>query len=358
MTSKRVMVGMSGGVDSAVAAYLLKEAGYEVIGITLRTWVSSDGEEGRCCEIDDAAAACARIGIRFHAFNCTSDFDAKVIKPFIDAYLNGTTPNPCILCNRYIKWEKLLYYADVHKADYIATGHYAHVEKLDNGRYTVRTAAHAKKDQSYMLYKLTQEQLSRTLMPLADLSKDEVRSIAVSAGLLVADKPDSQEICFVPDDDYAGFIMSECEESIPGEGDFTDEEGNVLGRHKGIIHYTIGQRKGLGLAMGHPVFVKSIDAANNRVVICDDESLFVHTVMCRDVNFMSIPGIEPGKKIRCAAKIRYHHTPQDASAYMQGDILVLEFDEPVRAAAAGQSAVMYDTNGCVIGGGIITGSQT
>ncbi len=348
---------MSGGVDSAVAACLLKEAGYDVIGTTLRTWVSSDGEEGRCCEIDDAAAACAKIGIKHYAFNCVSDFNDKVIKPFVDSYLRATTPNPCIECNRYVKWEKLMYYADVHKADHIATGHYARVEKLDNGRFSVRTAAHANKDQSYMLYKLTQEQLSRTLMPLADLGKDEVRAIAASAGIPVADKPDSQEICFVPDDDYAGFIMSERAGSIPGEGDFTDEDGNVIGRHKGIIHYTIGQRKGLGLAMGHPVFVKSIDAATNTVVISDDASLYVHIVKCGDVNFMSIPGIAPGEKIRCAAKIRYHHTPQDATAYMKDDELFVEFDEPVRAAAAGQSAVMYDDMGYVIGGGIITGSQ-
>ena len=202
----KVVVGMSGGVDSAVAALLLKEAGYDVIGVTLRTWVSSDGGEGRCCEIDDARSAARTIGIPYHVFNCVSDFETKVIKPFTEDYLNGLTPNPCVICNREIKWERLLYHADVLGADYVATGHYAYVARLDNGRYTVRKALHGEKDQTYMLYRLTQEQLARTLMPLGDYSKQEVRDIAERAGLTVASKPDSQEICCVTDGDYADFL--------------------------------------------------------------------------------------------------------------------------------------------------------
>lgn len=347
---KKVAVGMSGGVDSAVAAYLLKQDGFDVIGISLRTWVSQTGEEGRCCEIDDARAACAKIGIPFHTFNVADDFTRRVTEPFTKEYLKGRTPNPCIVCNRYVKWARLLYYADLLGADYIATGHYAGVVKLPNGRYTVRTAKHAAKDQTYMIYALTQEQLSRTLMPLREYSKDEVRAIAQECGLDVANKPDSQEICFVPDDDYAGYIEKNCD-NLPGEGDFVDSDGKVLGRHKGIIHYTIGQRKGLGIAFGVPMYVKKIDVTGNKVVLAKDEDLYGKTVTCSDVNFMSVEGIDDS--LRCRAKIRYHHTPQEATATYEDGKLILRFDEPVRAAAPGQSAVMYDEEGFVIGGGVI-----
>ncbi len=345
---------MSGGVDSAVAAYLLKEEGYDVTGVTLRTWESADGQEGRCCEIDDAAAAARKIGIPYHAFNCMSVFDEKVIKPFVRSYIEGTTPNPCIVCNRYVKWEQMLYHADVMGCDAISTGHYAGIVRLDNGRYTVRRARHAQKDQTYMLYALTQEQLSRTLMPLGDLTKDEVRSIAAGIGLPVADKPDSQEICFVPDDDYAQFICSRHTGYLPPEGDFVDEDGNVLGRHKGIIRYTVGQRKGLGIALGRPAFVKRIDPVKNEVVLADDADLYTRCVTCTDVNLMGISHIDEDEGIRCKAKIRYHHEAADAVAKLSGDKLTLTFDEPVRAPAPGQSAVMYDNVGNILGGGVIT----
>ena len=296
------------------------------------------------------------IGIPYYVENCVADFNEKVIKKFIDDYIAGMTPNPCVECNRYIKWDKMLGLADLMQAQYVATGHYAHVMKLDNGRYTVKTADHAEKDQTYMLYRLTQEQLSRTIMPLGGLSKDEVRALAVKAGLLVAQKPDSQEICFVTDGKYSEYIEDNSEKEIPGEGNFVDEDGNILGKHKGIIHYTIGQRKGLGIAMGHPVFVKEINAERNEVVLSLEDALFKNEVICNRLNFLSIEGIAPGEEVRVRAKIRYHHKPQAATLSMiDEDRLRIVFDEPVRAVTPGQSAVFYDDNDCVVGGGVICG---
>lgn len=350
--TKRVVVGLSGGVDSAVAACILKQKGYDVIGLTLRTWESDAGKMSRCCDIDDARAVAAKLGIPYHVVNCAYDFKEKVIAPFVNDYISGITPNPCVVCNRVLKWERMMYMAKVLSADLVATGHYANVVKLDNGRYTLKQAD-ASKDQTYMLYALSQEQLLHTLMPLGGMTKDEVRAVAKDAGIPVAEKADSQEICFVADDDYAAYIAENHEGELPGEGDFVDESGRVLGRHKGIINYTVGQRKGLGIAMGHPVFVKKIDAAKNEVILSDDEALYTDTVRCRNVNFMSICGIKEGERIRCLARIRYHHLPQEAEALMEGDTLVIRFASPVRAAAPGQSAVMYDETGCIIGGGVI-----
>jgi len=350
----KVIVGMSGGVDSAVAAYLLKLAGHEVSGVTLRVWMSKDGKDSRCCEIDDAKKVSHMIGIPYYVENCVAEFNEKVIKRFINDYISGMTPNPCVECNRYIKWNKMIETADMMQAEYVATGHYAHVIKLDNGRYTVKTADHAEKDQTYMLYRLTQEQLKRTIMPLGGLSKDEVRSIAGKAGLLVAKKPDSQEICFVTDGKYAEYIEYNSEEEVPGEGNFVDEDGNILGKHKGIIHYTIGQRKGLGIAMGHPVFVKEINAEKNEVVLSLEDALFKKEVICNRLNFLSIDGLAPGEELRVRAKIRYHHKPQAAKISMvDEDRLKICFDEPVRAVTPGQSAVFYDDDDCVVGGGVI-----
>lgn len=350
----RVIVGLSGGVDSAVAAYLLKEEGYDVTGATLRTWKDEYGAFSRCCEIDDAKQIAANIGIPYHVADCSGDFSLLVTKPFMESYVSGLTPNPCVVCNRVLKWAKMLEVAKKFGADYVATGHYASVVKLDNGRYTVRMAENAAKDQTYMLYNLTQQQLACTLMPLGDMSKDEVRSIAASANIPVADKPDSQEICFVPDDDYAGYINENYNGYIPGEGDFVDEDGNVLGRHNGIIHYTVGQRKGLGLPLGYPIYVKRIDAIRNEVILAKDEALYSNTVMCRDINYMGIERLCKGDAVRCRAKIRYRHAPADTVAELIEDGTVrLTFDEPVRAAAPGQAAVMYDDNGCVMAGGTI-----
>ena len=350
----KVIVGMSGGVDSAVTAYLLKMAGYDVIGVTLRTWLTSEGKDSRCCEIDDAQKVAWKLGIPYYVTDSRCEFDDLVIKPFIDSYINGMTPNPCVECNRYIKWEKMLATADTYGAEYIATGHYASVVKLDNGRYTVKQAEHIAKDQTYMVYKLTQEQLSRTLMPLGKLSKDEVRDIAIKAGLPVADKPDSQEICFVPDGHYSEYIEENFDGPLPEEGNFVDEDGNVLGTHKGIIHYTVGQRKGLGIAMGHPVFIKSINAETNEIVLSSNESLFTDKIICSGVNFMSIETPVAGETVRARVKIRYHHDPVPADVVMLEDGRVeITFDEKVRAATPGQSAVFYDDDSCVMGGGII-----
>ncbi len=352
---EKVLVGMSGGVDSAVAAYLLKKDGYDVIGVTLRTWAGDEGQESRCCEIDDAREAAEKIGIPYHTFNCVSVFSEKVIKPFMDDYIHGLTPNPCIGCNRYVKWEWMLYYAKVLGADLVATGHYASVVRLGNGRYTVRKALHAEKDQTYMLYRLTQEQLAATLMPLGKMSKSEVRKIAGEAGLSVASKPDSQEICFVPDGDYAGYIEKNHPGPIPGKGFFTDGKGMVLGTHEGIIRYTVGQRKGLGLALGYPAYVKRIDAEKNEVVIGAESDIRCRAVICRDVCLMGTESLPEGEKIPCRAKVRYHHPAQTAWIESSGpDRVTVSFDEPLRSAAPGQSAVFYDTEDCVIGGGIIS----
>ena len=353
---EKIVVGMSGGVDSAVAAHLLKEAGFEVIGVTLRTWQSDDDSESLCCDIDDARSVAFKLGIDYYPVNCTSDFQKYVVDPFAREYLQGMTPNPCIECNRYVKWDKLLYYAKVVGAKYIATGHYATVVKLDNGRYTVRRASHSEKDQTYMLYKLTQEQLAATMMPLGGLSKSEVRKIAEDAGLPVASKPDSQEVCFVTDGSYADYIARTAGPGRPGEGNFVDTDGNVLGRHKGIFHYTIGQRKGLGLPLGYPAYVKEIRTDSNEVVISDEKSLYHRELLCRDINWMGIPGLNKGETIRAAVKIRYRHPGQSAVIELADNEMVrVSFDEPVRAATPGQSAVFYDDEERVIGGGIISG---
>ena len=349
----KVIVGMSGGVDSAVAAYLLQQEGHEVIGMTLRTWESSDGKENRCCEIDDARQVARKLGIPYHVQNCLSDFTKEVTEPFVRDYRCGLTPNPCVICNRNVKWERMLQMAKILQADRVATGHYATLLKLENGRYTVKKSACTGKDQTYMLYRLTQEQLQATLMPLGNLQKDEVRRIADEAKLPVAAKKDSQEICFVPDGSYADYII-EHTGMIPQEGPFVDEEGNVLGTHKGIIFYTVGQRKGLGLALGYPAYVKRIRVKKNEVVIAKEESLYSTVIFCRDMNYLSICGLNRGESLSCKVKIRYHHEAQDA--YVEGiaqDKVRIEFQDPVRAAAPGQSAVLYDENDCVIGGGII-----
>ena len=350
----KVIVGMSGGVDSAVAAYLLKQQGYEVIGVTLRVWGSDEDGDSRCCEIDEARRICEILGVRYHPHNCTSLFRQKVVTPFVDSYLEGMTPNPCIECNRFVKWAKLMELADIFEADYVATGHYAYIEKLPNGRYAVRKAAHIGKDQTYMLYKLTQEQLARTLMPLGKYTKDEVRKIAEEAGLPCAHKEESQEICFVTEGRYTDFIGEHTDKELPGEGDFVDEEGNVLGKHKGIYQYTVGQRKGLGIALGYPAFVTRIDTANNTVVLGTEEDLMCDSFLCRDVNFQSVPEPATGDVIKCFAKARYHQTERPATVEILSDGRVkVTLEEAVKGVSPGQSAVFYDENGCVVGGGLI-----
>ncbi|MBR1568585.1 MAG: tRNA 2-thiouridine(34) synthase MnmA [Lachnospiraceae bacterium] len=350
----KVIVGMSGGVDSAVAAYLLKVAGYDVIGVTLRTWVSSTGKDSRCCEIDDARRIAWHLDIPYHVISCRTEFREMITDPFIQEYLQGRTPNPCVICNQKIKWEKMMEAAGVMQADYIATGHYASIVSLESGRYTVQKSLYAPKDQTYMLYRLTQEQLRRTILPLGKLSKDEVRKIAERVGLPVAAKPDSQEICFVTDGDYVDYIEQNAEQEIPGEGFFVDTDGNRLGRHRGIIHYTVGQRKGLGLALGYPAYVKEIRTDTNEVVIGTEEELYRSRIYCDQLNYLSIAGLQTGERIRANVKIRYHHAAAPAwITLVEPDLAAVDFDSPVRAAAPGQSAVFYDGQDCVIGGGVI-----
>ena len=354
----KVLVGLSGGVDSAVCAYLLKEKGYDVLGVTLRTWLDSSSEVSKCCELDDAADIAKALDIPFYIHNVGSLFCHFVTAPFVSDYLHGLTPSPCVICNRRVKWEGMMNLADIHNADYVATGHYANIIRLPNGRLTVKKSSGGK-DQAYMLYRLTQEQLEKTLMPLGNMSKDEVRQIAKKAGIPVAQKPDSQEICFVEDGHYADYVETNAEkfgfsDLLKGEGNFVDESGKILGRHKGIYHYTIGQRKGLGIAMGYPVFVKEIRPETNEVVLSEEDALFSDTVFCRDLNFMSLEDIKEGEEINASVKIRYRHEGGRAIlTRVDKDTIKIVFDKPQRAATAGQSAVFYDDSDCVIGGGII-----
>ena len=351
----RVVVGLSGGVDSAVAAYLLKKEGHQVIGATLRTWEAGSGAYSRCCDISDARRTAMQLGIPYYNINSLPEFCEHVTEPFMRAYVNGLTPNPCVACNRYVKWERMLKFADELDAEYIATGHYAHVVRMDNGRYTVEQASEAAKDQTYMLYMLTQEQLARTLMPLAEMSKDEVRLIAKEAGLDVAGKRDSQEICFVLDGGYAEYISSHYDGKLPPPGDFLDAEGNVLGKHRGIINYTVGQRKGLGIALGYPAYVKEIDAEHDAVILGDEASVTKNEITVRDLSFMSIEDIRYGESIEAFVKIRYHHPVVPAVIERTDDDAVkVRFSEAVKAPAPGQAAVFYDSGMRVMGGGTIS----
>ena len=356
--SKRVVVGMSGGVDSSVAAYLLKKQGYEVTGVTMQIWQDEDAaaaaENGGCCglsAVDDARRVAQMLDIPYYVMNFREDFKKYVIDYFVEEYLNGRTPNPCNACNRYVKWESLLRRSLQIGADYIATGHYARVEQLANGRYAVKNSVTAAKDQTYVLYALTQEQLARTLMPIGDYTKDEIRRIAAEAGLPVAHKPDSQDICFVPDGDYAAFLDREAGDRVPGPGNFVSMDGEVLGTHRGITHYTIGQRKGLNLAMGHPVFVAAIRPEKNEVVIGEDADIRSNVIICEHVNYMAMENLDAPR--RALAKIRYAHGGSPCLLEKLPDGRVkCTFDEPVRAATPGQAAVFYE-DGYVLGGGII-----
>lgn len=357
--SKRVVVGMSGGVDSSVAAYLLKKQGYEVTGVTMQIWQDEDAaaaaENGGCCglsAVDDARRVAQMLDIPYYVMNFREDFKKYVIDYFVEEYLNGRTPNPCNACNRYVKWESLLRRSLQIGADYIATGHYARVEQLANGRYAVKNSVTAAKDQTYALYALTQEQLARTLMPIGDYTKDEIRRIAAEAGLPVAHKPDSQDICFVPDGDYAAFLDREAGDRVPGPGNFVSMDGKVLGTHRGITHYTIGQRKGLNLAMGHPMFVAAIRPEKNEVVIGEDADIRSNVIICEHVNYMAMENLDAPR--RALAKIRYAHGGSPCLLEKLPDGRVkCTFDEPVRAATPGQAAVFYE-DGYVLGGGIIT----
>jgi len=353
----KVVVGMSGGVDSSVAAYLLKQQGYEVIGVTMQIWQDAERiveeENGGCCglsAVEDARRVAAQLEIPYYVMNFKDSFQKNVVDYFVEEYLNGRTPNPCIACNRYVKWESLLQRSLSIGADYIATGHYARIVKLPNGRYTLRRSATLAKDQTYALYNLTQEQLQRTLMPVGEYSKEEIRKIAEDIQLQVANKPDSQDICFVPDGDYAGFIEKTAGKQLQ-KGNFVTVDGTVLGEHKGIIHYTVGQRKGLGLALGYPAFVLEIHPETNEVVIGTHEESMAKSLRAGNLNFMSIEDLtEP---LRVFTKIRYNHRGVWATIEKTGeDEILCTFEEPQRAVTPGQAVVFYDGE-YVLGGGTI-----
>ena len=351
---------MSGGVDSSVAVLLLKEQGYDVIGVTMQIWQDEEQalkeEHGGCCglsAVEDARRVAQVLDIPYYVMNFKQEFREKVMDYFTCEYLQGRTPNPCIACNRYVKWESLLQRSLEIGADYIATGHYARIEQLPNGRYAIRNSVTARKDQTYALYNLTQDQLSHTLMPVGAYHKDEIRKMAVENDLPVAYKPDSQDICFVPDGDYAGFIERERKGKVPGEGNFVLKDGTVIGRHLGITHYTIGQRKGLGIAMGHPVFVTEIRPEANEVVIGEAEDVMTDHLTCGHINYMSIPDLTEERRV--FAKIRYSHPGEWCRIRKAGeDRIFCEFEKPVRAVTPGQAVVFYDGE-YVLGGGSIEG---
>ncbi len=353
--AKRALIAMSGGVDSSVAAHLAKKSGMDCIGVTMKLFYSDtivDSRRRTCCTLEDAEDARSvayRIGIPHYVFNFTDDFSQQVIRRFVTAYECGLTPNPCIACNRYIKFKRLYDRAKELGCDYVVTGHYARIE-TQSGRYFLKKALDKSKDQSYVLYAMTQEQLAHTLFPCGSISKVQIREIAKKQGFYNADKPDSQDICFVPDGDYARFIEHYTGQTYPC-GAFVLEDGTPIAQHKGIIHYTIGQRKGLGVSWHVPLYVREIDTKSNQIVLSEGTALLQHVLHAIDVNWIAFDS--PPKVFRAEAKIRYRQEAQWATVEATGsDTMQLTFDVPQRAITKGQAVVLYDGD-TVLGGGTI-----
>lgn len=357
----RVLTAMSGGVDSSVAALLVRRAGYEGIGVTLKLFDRQEGTEDfrgekACCSLESVEAARSvanRLGMPFYVFNFSEDFRREVMDRFVCAYQKGETPNPCIDCNRYVKLGKLFRRAAEIDCGYVATGHYARVEQdPESGRWLLKKGLDGDKDQSYFLYNMTQEQLSRLLLPLGALSKPQVRCLAEEAGFLNAHRQESQDICFVPDGDYAGFI-ERYTQTAARPGEFVGTAGQVYGCHKGIIRYTVGQRKGLGLSFPQPMYVCGIDPEKNQVILGEAGELFSDRLTARDLNFVAAEGIP--RPMRVTAKVRYRHKEQPATVVQTGlDEIEVRFDQPQRAITRGQAVVLYDGD-TVVGGGTICG---
>ena len=369
LNSKTIAVAMSGGVDSSTVAAMLRSEGHNIVGLTMQLWNQRrlaghegmpDSVQGRCCSLDDvydARRVAETIGIPYYVVNHEDRFERDVVRPFVQEYLSGRTPIPCSLCNNHLKFDQLLTVAQQIGADAVATGHYARVEfDEERGRWLLKRPTDRSKDQTYFLFGLTQEQLSRTLFPLGSMTKPEVRELARKHGLALADKPDSQEICFVPGGDYKKFLdayLAEQGDSLPDTaGELVTTDGRVIGEHTGIHNFTVGQRKGLGVATGSPLYVLQIKGDARQVVVGEQENLYSRTLLTRRVNLISINDL--AEPMRVSVKIRHRHEPAAAVIEMSGtDRIVVTFDQPQRAVTPGQAAVFYDSD-VVVGGGWIS----
>lgn len=358
---KRAMIAMSGGVDSSVAAFLMKEQGYECMGVTMKLFHNEEigiSREHTCCSLDDvedARSVANQLHMPYYVFNFSERFREEVMDRFVESYENGMTPNPCIDCNRYLKFEKLFLRAKELDYDYVVTGHYARIAyDQERGRYLLKKAVDASKDQSYVLYSMTQEQLAHVLFPLGEMTKHQTREIAQREGFVNARKHDSQDICFVQNGTYGDFIERYTGKHYP-EGNFVDRAGRILGRHKGIIRYTVGQRKGLGLSFAQPMYVSEVNPEDNTVVLGKNEELYSTTLTAKDINLIAVERIEG--EMRVKAKVRYRQQEQWATAVqIDEDTIKIIFDEPQRAITKGQAVVLYDGD-VVVGGGTIVSSE-